>query len=220
MKLQSPLYPEPRRRRGGFSRSILYLLVLLFVPPAIPHLLSLRDPGPPTRSADAIFVLTGGEDPGRIPRLVRRHGEGTVHPRRGTKDPPLENLAGSFAAFRRGALAGPRRGVVREHARKCLLREVRGGGGEILLGDPRDLRLPYPPRGSRLSKGPAKGRVALRDPGAPRGGGGRLLAVGEAALHRGVEILGIPDPPPLGVGDGIRRRGCAVRSPGSFPRPS
>ena len=76
MKLQSPLYPEPRRRRGGFSRSILYLLVLLFVPPAIPHLLSLRDPGPPTRSADAIFVLTGGE--GRIREGFRAWSGGTA----------------------------------------------------------------------------------------------------------------------------------------------
>lgn len=60
MKTQSPLYPEPRRRGGGFFRKTLFLLLLLFLPPAIPHLLTLRDPGPPTRPADAIFVLTGG----------------------------------------------------------------------------------------------------------------------------------------------------------------
>lgn len=35
----------------------------------VPHLLSLRDPGPPARPADAIFVLTGGE--GRIQEGVR-----------------------------------------------------------------------------------------------------------------------------------------------------
>ena len=64
MKIQPPLDSGPRRRRGRFFRLILFLLVLLFVPPAVPHLLSLRDPAPPTRPADAIFVLTGGE--GRI----------------------------------------------------------------------------------------------------------------------------------------------------------
>jgi len=64
MKLQSPLYPDPHRRGGRFFRKILFLLLLLFVPPTIPHLLALRDPGPPPRPADAIFVLTGGE--GRI----------------------------------------------------------------------------------------------------------------------------------------------------------
>ena len=64
MKIQPPLDSGPRRRRGRFLRLILFLLVLLFVPPAVPHLLSLRDPAPPTRPADAIFVLTGGE--GRI----------------------------------------------------------------------------------------------------------------------------------------------------------
>ena len=35
----------------------------------VPHLLSLQDPGPPARPADAIFVLTGGE--GRIQERVR-----------------------------------------------------------------------------------------------------------------------------------------------------
>jgi len=63
MKMQSSLYSD-RRRRGGFFRPILFLVLLLFLPPAVPHLLSARDPGPPTRPADAIFVLTGGE--GRI----------------------------------------------------------------------------------------------------------------------------------------------------------
>lgn len=64
MKIQSPLSSDPRRSRGRTSRRILSLLVLLFLPPAIPYLLVLRNPGPPTRPADAIFVLTGGE--GRI----------------------------------------------------------------------------------------------------------------------------------------------------------
>ncbi len=64
MKIQSPLDFGSSRRRGRFFRPILYLFTLLFLPPVIPHLLTLRDPGPPLRTADAIFVLTGGE--GRI----------------------------------------------------------------------------------------------------------------------------------------------------------
>jgi len=76
MKIQSSLYSEPRRRRGRFFRPILALLVLLFLPPAIPHLLSVRDPGPPTRPADAIFVLTGGE--GRIQEGFRAWSGGAA----------------------------------------------------------------------------------------------------------------------------------------------
>jgi uncharacterized SAM-binding protein YcdF (DUF218 family) len=77
MKTQSPLYTGPRRRRGGFFRPVLFLLVLLFLPAAIPHLLALRDPGPPpTRPADAIFVLTGGE--GRIQEGFRAWSGGAA----------------------------------------------------------------------------------------------------------------------------------------------
>jgi len=68
--------PVLGRRGGRFFRPILYLVVLLFVPPAIPHLLSLRDPGPPTRPADAIFVLTGGE--GRIQEGFRAWSGGAA----------------------------------------------------------------------------------------------------------------------------------------------
>jgi uncharacterized SAM-binding protein YcdF (DUF218 family) len=64
VKTQSPLFSDPRRRRGRILRPVLSLLALLLVPAAVPHLLAARDPGPPTRPADAIFVLTGGE--GRI----------------------------------------------------------------------------------------------------------------------------------------------------------
>ena len=76
MKTQSPLYSDPRRRRKRSLRPLLFLLVLLFVPPAAPHLLSLRDPGPPTRPADAIFVLTGGE--GRIQEGFRAWSGGAA----------------------------------------------------------------------------------------------------------------------------------------------
>ena len=76
MKTQTPLSSDPRRRRGRFLRSLLLSLALLFVPPALPHLLSFRDPGPPARPADAIFVLTGGE--GRIQEGYRAWSGGAA----------------------------------------------------------------------------------------------------------------------------------------------
>jgi uncharacterized SAM-binding protein YcdF (DUF218 family) len=76
VKTQPPLLSGPRRRRGGFLGPVLSLLVLLFLPPAVPHLLSLRDPGPPARPADAIFVLTGGE--GRIQEGYRAWSGGAA----------------------------------------------------------------------------------------------------------------------------------------------
>ena len=76
MKTQPPLFSNPRRRRGRSLRPVLFLLVLLFLPPAIPHLLALRDPGPPARPADAIFVLTGGE--GRIQEGFRAWSGGAA----------------------------------------------------------------------------------------------------------------------------------------------
>jgi uncharacterized SAM-binding protein YcdF (DUF218 family) len=76
MKKQSPLFSDLRRRRGKFLRSLLILLALLFVPPMVPHLLTLRNPAPPTRPADAIFVLTGGE--GRIQEGFRAWSGGAA----------------------------------------------------------------------------------------------------------------------------------------------
>jgi len=76
MKTQSPLLSGPRRRGGRFFRPLLSLLVLLLVPPIVPHLLAVRNPGPPTRPADAIFVLTGGE--GRIQEGFRAWAGGAA----------------------------------------------------------------------------------------------------------------------------------------------
>lgn len=76
MKIQSPLLPDRRARRRRFSRIFLSLFLLLVAPAAIPHLLALRDPGPSTRSADAIFVLTGGE--GRIQEGYRAWSTGAA----------------------------------------------------------------------------------------------------------------------------------------------
>jgi len=76
VKTQYPLFPDPRRRRKRFLRPVLSLLALVFLPPAVPHLLTLRDPGPPARPADAIFVLTGGE--GRIQEGYRAWSGGAA----------------------------------------------------------------------------------------------------------------------------------------------
>ncbi|MFA6146840.1 MAG: YdcF family protein [bacterium] len=76
MKTQSPLFSDRRRRRGRFLRPVLSLLAILFLPPAVPHLLTLREPAPPARPADAIFVLTGGE--GRIQEGYRAWSGGAA----------------------------------------------------------------------------------------------------------------------------------------------
>jgi uncharacterized SAM-binding protein YcdF (DUF218 family) len=76
MNTQSLHFSDPRRRRGISPRPVLSLLALLFLPPTLPHLISLRDPGPPARPADAIFVLTGGE--GRIQEGYRAWSNGAA----------------------------------------------------------------------------------------------------------------------------------------------
>ena len=76
MKTQSPLFSDRRRRRGRFLRPVLSLLAILFLPPAVPHLLTLREPAPPARPADANFVLTGGE--GRIQEGYRAWSGGAA----------------------------------------------------------------------------------------------------------------------------------------------
>ena len=76
VKTQSPFLSGPRRQRGRARRWILSLFALLFLPPAVPHLFSLREPMPPAGSADAIFVLTGGE--GRIQEGYRAWSGGAA----------------------------------------------------------------------------------------------------------------------------------------------
>jgi len=76
VKTQSPPLFDRRRRRKGPRRLVISLFVLLFLLPAVPHLLSLRDPGPLTHPADAIFVLTGGE--GRIQEGFRAWSGGAA----------------------------------------------------------------------------------------------------------------------------------------------
>jgi len=74
MNTQSPLFSDPRRGRRRPLRALLWLLALLFLPPAIPYLIPSRDPVLPARPADAIFVLTGGE--GRIQEGYRAWSKG------------------------------------------------------------------------------------------------------------------------------------------------
>lgn len=52
----------PRPRRRGRRRAIVVLLLLLLGGAALPHLLSARLPAPSGPPADAILVLTGGEN--------------------------------------------------------------------------------------------------------------------------------------------------------------
>jgi uncharacterized SAM-binding protein YcdF (DUF218 family) len=65
VKIQPPVAFPLRRTGRRCLRTSLLLVCVLVVPPAVPHLLALRMPAPPSRPADAIFVLSGGE--GRIP---------------------------------------------------------------------------------------------------------------------------------------------------------
>jgi len=76
VKAQSPHFPDRRRNRGSGFRKFLWLLAFLLLPPAIPHLLDARNPAPPPRPADAIFVLTGGE--GRIQEGYRAWSAGAA----------------------------------------------------------------------------------------------------------------------------------------------
>lgn len=54
------LGPRPRRKR--LRRGILTLLLLLIVGAVLPHLLAVRLPAPSGGAADAVLVLTGGEN--------------------------------------------------------------------------------------------------------------------------------------------------------------
>ena len=76
MKTQPPILFDRRRHRKGPRRLVISLFVLLFLLPALPHLLMLHNPGPPTRPADVIFVLTGGE--GRIQEGFRAWSGGAA----------------------------------------------------------------------------------------------------------------------------------------------
>ena len=73
-KTQHPILPGKRRRGGRWLRRGLAAVAILLLPPAIPHLIALRDPPPPSRPADAIFVLTGDE--GRIAEGFRAWSRG------------------------------------------------------------------------------------------------------------------------------------------------
>jgi uncharacterized SAM-binding protein YcdF (DUF218 family) len=72
-KRQVPGYGGTGKR---FARRLLLLLVLLFAPPAVPHLLALRIPSPPVPPSDAVFVLTGGA--GRIQEGYRIWAAGSA----------------------------------------------------------------------------------------------------------------------------------------------
>ncbi|MEW6721474.1 MAG: YdcF family protein [Thermodesulfobacteriota bacterium] len=72
-KRQVPDRSGTGRRR---IRRPLLLLALLLAPPAVPHLLALRIPPPPSIPCDAVFVLTGGQ--GRIQEGYRIWSSGSA----------------------------------------------------------------------------------------------------------------------------------------------
>ena len=202
MKTQPPPLFDRRRRRkrtppAGHFASRPPLPGSGDPPPA--HVTQSRPPHPP-RGCDLRAHGRGGEDPGGVPRLVRAARRGNcTSSARGGWSPCYANRAGSFQDSRRGALARTRGGVVREHARKRLLREIRGGEGKYssVIIVTSDYHIPRAHLAFRkvLPRDVSLSAIRVR----PEGGPGRLLAVGKAALPRGVEILGIPDPPPVGV---------------------
>lgn len=73
-KRQDSLLPNASPSRGRRFRRGAILLLLLLAPPVAPHALSLRLPAPPSRPADAVIVLSGGE--GRISEGYRAWSSG------------------------------------------------------------------------------------------------------------------------------------------------
>jgi len=76
VKRQPPLYPGGRSGGPRRLRVVLAALALLSLPPAAPHILGMRHPGPPPRPADALMVLSGGE--GRIAEGYRAWSSGAA----------------------------------------------------------------------------------------------------------------------------------------------
>ncbi|MBP2669928.1 MAG: hypothetical protein H6Q80_2130 [Deltaproteobacteria bacterium] len=76
MKRQPPKSSGGRPGRRRRLPAVLAALALLFLPPAVPHILGQGYPGPPPRPADALMVLSGGE--GRIPEGYRAWSSGAA----------------------------------------------------------------------------------------------------------------------------------------------
>ena len=201
MKTQPPPLFDRRRRRKGPRRLVISLLVLLFLVPAIPHLLTLRNPGPPTRPADAIFVLTGGE--GRIQEGFRAWSGGAareLYILGAGRTVPVARIVPEASRIPAEALA-------RVHVEGWSVNTLENAfSAKSAVGEGKyssvilvtsDYHIPRAYLAFRKVLPPDVSLSAIRV--ASGGGPGRLLAVGEAALPRGVEILGVPDPPPVGV---------------------
>ena len=76
VKRQPPIFSGGRSGRRRRLRGVLAALALLFLPPAVPHILGLGYPGPPPRPADALMVLSGGE--GRVAEGYRAWSSGAA----------------------------------------------------------------------------------------------------------------------------------------------
>jgi uncharacterized SAM-binding protein YcdF (DUF218 family) len=76
VKRQHPIFSGGRARGRRRLRGVLAALALLFLTPAVPHILGLGYPGLPSRPADALMVLSGGE--GRIAEGYRAWSSGAA----------------------------------------------------------------------------------------------------------------------------------------------
>jgi len=176
MKTQTPFPPIPRRRREGSSGPSFYRS---HSSSSLRRSLTCSRsgiPGPPARPADRDLRAhgRGGEDPGGVPSLVRRRGEGTVHPRRRTEGSRRANRARRFPDSRRGPLAHPRGRVVpRIRSKTPSPRNPRWERGRYSSVMPRHLRLPtsparFSPFARVLPKDVALSAIRVR----PEGGAG------------------------------------------------
>jgi len=109
VKRQHPIFSGARARRRRRLRGVLAalaLLFLLFLPPAVPHILGLGFPGVPSRPADALMVLSGGE--GRIAEGYRAWSSGAAaefYILGAGRDVPLPRLVPAAAALTAAARA-------------------------------------------------------------------------------------------------------------------
>jgi len=77
VKRQPPIFSGGRSRgRRRLRGALAALVLLLLLPPAVPHILGPGYPGPPSRPADALMILSGGE--GRIAEGYRAWSAGAA----------------------------------------------------------------------------------------------------------------------------------------------
>ena len=197
------------------------MFVLLFLLPALPHLLALRNPGPPTRPADAIFVLTGGE--GRIQEGFRAWSGGAareLYILGAGRTVPIERIVPEASRLPAEALA-------RVHVEGWSVNTLENAfSAKTAVGEGKyssvilvtsDYHIPRAHLAFRKVLPP--GRVALRDPGrsggearGPPGGGrggtsSRVGNIGDTGSSSGGSEAGYPETA-LDMGSTLRCNIC------------